>query len=79
MSAKTMSRNALAMRRLRAERLAEGLTARGFDRMNVRHPDLAGLGPREYQRAYMAKQRLEDRAGWTEAPDPCGEHHERPN
>jgi hypothetical protein len=59
-----MTPHAQAMQRLRAKRRAAGLTSKGFEPVNRRHPELAGLTGKEYHTAYMRKQRTEDRENY---------------
>jgi len=65
------SRNCHSMRVLRAARHAEGLSSKGFERVNKSHPDLAGLDRKTYQRRYMAWQRAEDRKGFERVNKIC--------
>lgn len=41
-----------------------GLTTKGTERVNQRHPELAGLGRVDYNREFMKKQRKQDREAW---------------
>ncbi len=42
--------------------LSEGLTSKGTERVNKRHPELSGLKERAYHLAYIRKQRLHEKA-----------------
>lgn len=44
-----------------------GLTTKGAERVNKRHPDLAGLTGSDYSREFMKKQRKQDREAWRPA------------
>ena len=56
--------NTQIIRARRARFHSQGLTARGFEPVNSKHLELAGLSGSKYHTAYMLKQRSNDKRAW---------------